>query len=47
MGFGASGNSHFTFMDGADPIITWVDNSGEAHAVDYHLSGRFQVIRIY
>ena len=43
MGFGASGNDQFTWMDEADVVIAWVNSSRGAHAVDYHLSGRFQV----
>jgi len=42
MGFGLSGSPFFTSMFQADPVITWVDNAGP-HAVDYYLSGYFQV----
>ena len=44
MGFGLSGRNDSTFMVGADATIAWVDNSdGSVSAVDYYLSGRFQV----
>lgn len=43
MSFGLSGNSQSTSMDNADPVVAWTDNSGQPQAVDYHLSGRFQV----
>ena len=44
MGFGLSGSASQTLMFGADPTITWVDTmSGEANAVDYHLSAYTQV----
>ncbi len=47
MGFGISGSDSFTSMDGADPVIAWIDESQGPMAVDYHLSGRFQVIAVY
>ena len=44
MGFGLSGDDSQTLMFGADPTITWVDTmTGEANAVDYHLSAYRQV----
>ena len=30
-------------MLGADPVITWVDETTGPHAVDYFLTGYFQV----
>lgn len=42
--FGLSGRDDFTFMDGADVVVTWVDGlTGTANAVDYLLSQRVQV----
>ena len=43
MGFGLSGSTTLTSMDGADVTIAWVDNSRGANAMDYHLRYRFQV----
>ncbi len=43
MGFGLSGNTTRTHMIGADPVITWVDETTGPHAVDYFLTGYFQV----
>ena len=43
MGFGLSGSPSFTLMFGADPTITWVDQTDGPHAVDYYLSGYTQV----
>ena len=43
MGFGLSGSTSRTFMIGADPVITWVDETTGPHAVDYFLTGYFQV----
>ena len=45
IGFGLSGSGATTVMLGADPTITWVDNMGVAHAVDYYLSDYVQVWR--
>ncbi|XP_064399010.1 mucin-2-like isoform X2 [Halichondria panicea] len=42
MGFGLSGSTSRTFMLGADPVITWVDETTGPHAVDYFLTGYFQ-----
>ena len=43
MGFGLSGSTSFTLMFGADPTITWVDQTDGPHAVDYYLSAYTQV----
>ena len=44
MGFGLSGVETRTHMIGSDATIAWVDvSTGRANAVDYHLTGRFQV----
>ena len=43
MGFGLSGSPSFTLMFGADPTITWVDQTDGPHAVDYYLSAYTQV----
>ncbi|XP_064398528.1 protein Skeletor, isoforms B/C-like [Halichondria panicea] len=42
MGFGLSGNTNRTHMIGADPVITWVDETTGPQAVDYFLTGYFQ-----
>ena len=38
MGFGLSGSASSTQMFGADPTITWVDETDGPQAVDYYLS---------
>ncbi len=43
MGFGLSGNTSRTHMIGADPVITWVDETTGPHAVDYFLTAYSQV----
>ena len=44
MGFGVSGRDDSTFMVGADATIAWVDvTTGSPNAIDYYLTGRFQV----
>jgi len=43
MGFGLSGSTERTLMFGADPTITWVDETDGPQAVDYHLSAYTQV----
>ncbi len=43
MGFGLSGSTSRTHMIGADPVITWVDETTGPQAVDYFLTGYFQV----
>ena len=43
MGFGLSGSTSATLMFGADPTITWVDETDGPQAVDYYLSGYTQV----
>ncbi|XP_064398937.1 neurogenic locus notch homolog protein 3-like [Halichondria panicea] len=42
MGFGLSGSTSRTHMIGADPVITWVDETTGPQAVDYFLTGYFQ-----
>ncbi len=37
MAFGLSGSESFTFMEGADVTVAWVDNDRGAMAQDYHL----------
>ena len=37
MAFGLSGRDSFTFMEGADVTVAWVDNSQGPMAQDYHL----------
>ena len=47
MGFGLSGSRTRILMIEADPTIAWVDSeTGQPHAVDYHLSAYTQVIII-
>lgn len=43
MGFGPSASQTQTIMFGADPVITWVDETNGPQAVDYHLSSYVQV----
>ena len=43
MGFGLSGSASITQMFGADPTITWVDETNGPQAVDYYLSAYTQV----
>jgi len=43
MGFGLSGSTSATQMFGADPTITWVDETDGPQAVDYYLSAYTQV----
>ena len=38
MGFGLSGSASSTQMFGADPTITWVDETDGPQAIDYYLS---------
>ncbi len=43
MGFGLSGSSIGIQMQGADPILAWVDQLNGPMAIDYHLSAYGEV----
>ncbi|KAI2799824.1 hypothetical protein BLOT_014252 [Blomia tropicalis] len=40
MAFGLSKNDHISTMNSADAAVTWIDEAGNGHAIDYYLSSK-------